>query len=456
VRNTTIRLSKSTFLLPRDSKKKQRKFIEHGGTARTIASAYYKLTCILLYAVSLLGAFALTPTALLARVSVLQPSCVLGAGVPINCFDRSEFIGDISLNAQNTPFIQPNGNVMPSDRFIAGVNLEVEGRLTNAGSNNPSGTQKDHPFSLVDSVTVQGYHRIRKNQETFYVVRGPEIYQLAKIYETLAPYWVNTPSSGGSATTFTTTASATNDFRFMLPVFFPPEAMPVNKQIQYLLDAPNYDRLTLTVQWGDDQSVFTYGSRTASTFTAFGSASGSPRCRTTVLFAQSGPSLFANVVPGRVFRNFLETLTGDILNTVPNSRQFNLDRGYILRSVLVKTGVKSTAVNAGNSAYNSLSDTIYANVKVYRGQNKLIRWYVDFYTLKQVESMMNYSIQPDTGYGLIDFAKHGVPAEALDTTALTAGPIGDVDLFLQADTTGASNQGALIVQQVLRFTPSKA
>lgn len=440
--------------------RKARQWAEHGGTARCIAFSLSRLLMPIMLAMielATIGSAFMLPSLMYGRTLATQNVMGFAApNVPIVCASRSEPIGDILLNNVNAAYIQPNGNVLPSDRFMFGVNLQWEGRITNAASNNPTGVQADQPFALVDTVTIQGYHRIRKNQETFIVLRGPEIYELAKIYQTVAPYWVNAPSSGGSATSLSTTASATNDARFSLPILFVPECMPINKQIQYLLDAPNYDRLTMVVNFADDQNVFTYGTRTASTFTAFGSASGNPRIRITGLFAQAGPTLFANFVPGRVFRTVLENTTGDIVNTVAKSRQFNLDKGYLDRSFLIKTGVKSTAVNAGNNSYNSLSDTIYANITIYRGQNKLIRQWVDMFSLKQTDAAIKFSVLPDKGYALIEFAPHGVPAECLDTTGLVAGPTGDVDLFLQADTTGAANQAALCVQQVLRFTPSKA
>jgi hypothetical protein len=442
--------------------RKARKFVEHGGQSRVIAGVglhffarYFNfiLGFFVLIALSAMGFAHMAPFGALASVAAAGGK----TNVPIVTAARPEFIGDISYTGATSVGILPtNGGLVPGDRFMFGMILQMEGRITNAASNNPTGVTADQPFALVDTATISGYHRIRKNNEVFYQVRGPEIYELSKIYSTVAPYWNNVASSGGSTTQLSTTASATNDYRFALPIVFPPECLPIQKQVWFLLDCPNYDRLTLTLNFGDDLSVFTYGTRTAPTFTAYNSASGTPRCRVTGIFAQAGPTLFGNVVPGRVFRTIQENTTGDILNTKSASRQFNLKKGYLWRSALLKTGVKSTATTGNNSAYTSLSDTIYANIYLYRGTNKLIRLWCDYFGIKETDAQLNYASLPDKGYALIDTAPHGTPKECVDTSGLVAGPTGDVDWFLQSDIVGASNQAALILEQELRFTPTQA
>lgn len=367
---------------------------------------------------------------------------------------RQEFIADISLSATNSVNMLPtNGGLIPNDRFMYGMFLQFEGRMTNPGSGNPTGTQADAPFSLLDTISIQGYHRVRGQNEPFINLRGPDLYNLDRLYTSHIPYVV--PNSQGApvfTVSLSTTASATNDIRFMLYLPFVPLQIPVQAQLGWLLDAPNYDTLKLTINYSDDKSVFT-GQTTAPTFSAFGSSTGNPRIRVQGQFALGGNSVFG-FVPGRVWRYFQENTSGDIVNTVTASRQYNIPRGNKIRGILIKTGVKSTTATAGNNVYNTLSDTIFTNLKVQRGLNKTIRYYQDFFGPK-TEIAHSYAMFAAQGYALIDFAQRGKLSEALDTVGLVAGPSGDTDLYVQADITGASNQAALFLVEELRGIPQR-
>lgn len=168
----------------------------------------------------------------------------------------------------------------------------------------------------------------------------------------------------------------------------------------------------------------------------------------------AGRSRFSGFVPGRMYLWVPTELTsGDITGGANNSRMFNIPRGYLIRSILLKTGVKATTVSGGNNAYSTLSNTILTNVKVFQGANKLIRWWPTIFGLQE-EAGVKYGGSTDTGYGLIDFAMNGDYTESLNTVASVAGATGDVDTFVQADIAGASNQGALALYEELRYAPS--
>lgn len=370
---------------------------------------------------------------------------------PFTASSRQEFIADITLTTTDTQYTLPtNGGLIPNDRFMYALWLTFEGRMTNAGSGNPTGTQADAPFSLIEQINVSGYHRVRGQNEPFVLIRGADLYNFIRIMTGQIPYVV--PNSAG-APTFTIslalTASATNDIRFTLMLPFTPLRVPIPEQTNWLLDAPNYDRLQLQVSYSDDKSVFT-GQTSASTFSAFGSTSGSPRIRVEGQFALLNQSAFG-FIPGRVWRYFQENTSGDITGsgTITNSRQYNIPRGNRVRNILMKTGVKSTTVTSGFNAYNTLSDTIFTNIKVQRGLNKSVRFYSDYFKI-QNETAHSYGMYPRSGYALIDFAQRGNLNEALDTVGLVAGPSGDTDLFVQADVAGAANQGALFLIEELR------
>ena len=361
---------------------------------------------------------------------------------------RLEKIGDIILGNTNQDFFLPtNGGQLPSDRFMYALQFRFRGRVTFA-ANGPSGVQADAPFSLIEYIKVSGYHRPRKMQEEFINVRGSELRRLTEIYTRSAPNL--TPTSLTTGNTFNDI-----DFSFWLP--FVPAALPVNQQGGYLLDAVNYNALKLDVRFADDFNIFTGQTAGAAAFSAFGGSTGAPVLTVMGLFAQDPNNQFQGFVPARTWRLFQEVTGGAMVNGGTNQRLFDIPTGYLIRKVLMKTGLKSTTVSSGNNAYNSLSNSVFQNIYVMRGTNKLIRWYPDQVDL-QNELLMSFGLQSfPTGYAIIDFAQRGVVQEALDASGLVAGPSGDIDLFVQADIpNGLANQAALFLSEEIRGVPAVA
>lgn len=342
--------------------------------------------------------------------------------------------------------LQPPNNIVPNDRFLSGMLLQYEGRITNAGAGNPTGVQADAPFALIDTVIMQGTHRLRGQPEQFINARGADLRELARIYESSAP--LVAPAALGLG------PLAANDIRFTIPIWFYPERVSLGEKVDHLLDAPNYDALSLRIQVADDQNIFTYAARTAPTFSAFGSAVGNPVIRVGFWYAQAGRHAFEGFVPARVWRYFNEDASADITTTAANVRlqNMNVPRGNRIRNILMKTGIASAAVAAGNTSYNTLSNVILANVKVMRGVNKVTRFYADFFELSE-DVRINKAIAPTAGYALLDYAPNATVHENLDLTGAAAGPTGDVDVFIQADVTGAAGQRLMALWEEIRGFP---
>ncbi len=372
----------------------------------------------------------------------------------ITTVSRQELIGNISLaNTNAAATLNNGGGLLPADRWYKGLWLTFAGRMTNPGANGPTGVLADAPFSLIQNVQVSGYHRLRGANEVFINMRGVDLYNLNRIYSMSVP--AMEPASTGYPTftpSLSVTASATNDIRFSIYVPFTPLNIPIDSQFGYMLDAPNYDRLTLTVQFSDAKSVFT-GQTVQPTFTAYGSNSGSPSINVTGEFVLGGNNLIG-FVPARTWRYFQESTTGDIVAaSTSNSRLFNLPRGNYIRGVMVKTGIKAATVTGGNDAYLSYSDTVLSTLQVFRGTNRVIRSFVDFKTIKEANQFDG--MYPQTGYAMIDFVRNWQLGESLDTTGLVAGATGDVDVYLQANITGGAATAALFAVEELRGKPYK-
>jgi hypothetical protein len=348
---------------------------------------------------------------------------------------RPEFIGDITVTQNGELQLSADDGGLPKDRFLAGLILQFRGRFTMPGSGNPTGVTADERFGFLDRVIVKGYHKIRRADEEFFNLRGADLRELDRIYGIHAPY--SAPAA------LTLTASAANDVEFIVWVPFVPLGMPLKQQAMWLLDAPNYQQLRLKIKTGDTDSIFT-GQTTEPTLSAYGSASGSAVIRVTGLFSIGGDSKLGGFVPGRVWRHTREVTSGDIVSgNAAGSRLFELPRGNKIRNLLLCTGALSTAATAGNRVFATKSDTILTDLHVFRGLGRHIRKYTGFPVMSE-EIAMSFGLAPSTGYGLIDFANHGVGGEVLETRDLIAGPTGDVDLFLQAAIAGASNQAAVL------------
>lgn len=176
---------------------------------------------------------------------------------------REETIGAVPYVANSAQVLPSQGGILPSDRFYYGLRLKIRGRITDAAGGAPAVQYADWPWSLVNRIQIKGYHRPRAADETFFELRGPDIREFFSVTQgafatllvataaapILTPVLPRTALNG-----FAAGANLTTDFIFFLDIIFPP-AWPVpspginRQQAQWLLDAPNYDRLTMTVFW---------------------------------------------------------------------------------------------------------------------------------------------------------------------------------------------------------------
>jgi hypothetical protein len=344
-----------------------------------------------------------------------------------------------ATNVVRNQQVQPPNNIFPNDRFLWGITLEWEGRITNAVVNPPNGVLPDAPFNLIDTIIVQGTDRIKQQKVVIMNVRGSSLAQLVKI-QANSPQDV-TPGAGLSIA-----PGAANDIRFYIDVPFVPLNMPFHQQVDWVFDATNYDALQLLIQVADDNNIFTYGAggRGAPTFSAFGAATGSPRIRLLGIYVMFGPNMGEGFKPGRVYRYFNEDTSQDVLATAAKVQlnNGNLPRGRQIRSVLQKTGTKSTAVSSTNTAFATVSNANLANLFLYRGTNKTIRNYLDQFHIRHVNGL-RYSNFPNTGYNLWDFAPNGTIHESLDLRNAIAGATGDILTYFQADVTTLGANSAI-------------
>lgn len=102
--------------------------------------------------------------------------------VPITALQRMEYIDSITF-AENTQQTLPtNGGLVPTDRFLHSLVLEFRGRLTMPATGNPTGTEADGHAAIIERITIEGYHRIRRQQEKIIDVRGADLEMFQRFY----------------------------------------------------------------------------------------------------------------------------------------------------------------------------------------------------------------------------------------------------------------------------------
>ena len=362
--------------------------------------------------------------------------------VPITAFSRYEHIDSITFSENSTQTLPTNGGLLPNDRFMSYLILEFRGRLTMPAATGPSAVRAESMAAIIERVSIEGYHKARRQQEKFIDLRGADLELLQRIYS--PGTFIKTP-------TLSVTANATNDMIFQLLVPFTPQRMPVAVQAGYLLDCPNYESLKLTVQWGDFKNIVVPGA-TAATWSAYGTTTGSPTLRVAGGFAIQ-PARFGNFIPGRIWRYFNELTGSTATTTNTQSRLFDIPRGFDVRAVVMKSGTKATDTTAGNNAYQTLTDWA-TDIRINLGLNKSIRRYLDGNGV-HADLVTSYNLASRiTGLNPLDFAQYGAPGEVLATRPLISGPTGNVDLYVSADVTGASNQAAVFMMEEWRYRPS--
>ncbi len=381
-----------------------------------------------------------------------------------NTDSRFEPIGDIVippglLVSAEYRLPSQNGN-LPMDRFIHSLQLDVQLRLTNAVAAELA-VNVDAPYSIINRVVVEGYHRIRNANETIIDLRGPDLHHLLK-------YYVGTEVFDQSTTPLGIVLANTNDICFSLQIPFVPLMIPSNVAAGYLLDAPNYDQLRLRVFLGDLQNLFTTGVGSTETVGPYlGNAALPARIRVSGYFAHAGAGLFKGFVPGRVWRYFSEVLGATMTTTANGVRLFNVPKGNRLRAVMLKSGVKAVTT-AGNDAFITVGDFILNTVRFNRGLNKPIRTYNDFLSghgeqvyMKRMQqgafrgaAAAPATIYPtQTGHLLMDWCPKGHLNDILDLRGQVAGATGDVDTYIDANVVGVAGQAAVAVWEELRGFP---
>ena len=356
--------------------------------------------------------------------------------VPTKALYKPESIETLRFLPSSSLTLSGNGGQLPKDRYMTGLIIQYRGRITNAGSGNPTGTNAGGMFNLIDRVRVYGKHRFRRSDDTIIDLSGVNLAQLELVYTRVAPV------TSGS---LSTSASATQDISFAVFIPFTPMAVSPIEVRNHLLDAPNYDTLYCKIDTGAYGSVFS-GHSTAGTFSAFGSASGDGVINVMGIYASEPSTNFSGFIPGYLSRYSKDSIAGVMNTTNSKSRILDVPKGSRLRGLLLKTGTLQTGLGTLR-AFASLSDDLLTNIVLNRGTNRRV-WDSPNFQMARSLAKITKGVSPETGYLLMDWVNTGDMSQSFSTNDMVAGATGEVDFYLEAQVAGASNQIAeLIVEE---------
>lgn len=342
--------------------------------------------------------------------------------------------------AQEVVQFRSDASGFPLDRFYYGVMAEVSGRLA-IGTADALAEAAESPLTFLERIHIYGQHRRRNEQTDIVDLRGASAFhKFGTIYRSRSPS--NTGAMG--------LTTGDNDFRFFVPIIFPPQKISVLQQAGFLLDAPNYEWIQADFHMGDGNSVLDADATTTFTLTAFGSASGTPSIRLHRMI----PNLRGErvgLITGLV-RHYSRFITGSKMTTTATKvNLFDVRPGNSYRSFLLKTGVKTTYASAGFNAFASLSDGILSNLRFVR-EDIAQREYATFLMGREYLSEQ-YGVDVPLGYSGFDFSEFGDIRTVFDTAAFKKD---NIDALIEADVVGAANQEMEIIIEEIVGGPIRA
>jgi hypothetical protein len=365
-----------------------------------------------------------------------------------------------------------------TDRKIKWLDFHMRGRFTNAatgptlrtgplllnalfantGYTAPAAaTNSNIIFSLIQQITVRGQH-LKYGSQTLIQMRGEAIAEyLALMLPNYVPQY-SISANGGALLKFgpiDTTAAHTNDFDFVLPVpLYPPDISSADS-VMYCVHGPDWPgNFYVDVLFADGSALATANPPTS--FTAFGSATGSPSVQILSERPLLGKDYMSSIRGAITFRITFTSQPQAQVSTGGGTgvKLSDLQVGKDTTRIFLKTGVQGTGESAGVIAYGSLSDTIVTQTVIaLDSRNLRFQGTNGDPALQDYMARMWYRWIP-AGYRMIDFISNtgmgpANPKSAFGSSQLTAARKFELD----GDTTAAANQIAEVVQEMLLGAP---
>lgn len=344
--------------------------------------------------------------------------------------------------AQNTEVIPVGDLTRP--KWLWGLLCEFKGRVavaTAAATN----VLAEAPQSLINYIKVEGQHKTLGNRTIFYL-RGPSAMQLVNLYGRGRTLTLN---NGGIVPNAANLAVGNYDFDMAFIIPFPPQGIPLSQQAMFMLKTEDWKTLQIRVAFGDPTALVTTIGTAVFSFSAFGSATGSPVFTINTIEPQLG-SFRNSINPALVRRSWQDVTTPLTAASGTDLLLAPLTTGYRYRAATFKQMTVATARSAGVvvAAQNGLSDGLVTRELVKLDQ-ALIRNPFNTFAAKEWTGYASEFSQP-TGYALTEFCEGGDIRTAFPAHRLT--PSNRFEF--RGDVVAAANQQGELIEEYIEGNPS--
>ena len=333
-------------------------------------------------------------------------------------------------------------------RPLESLEVVLRGRLVIGTANYTAGVP-EAPQTLVERIVVRGNHRVWGSQVPI-DISGASAFVWQRIFQQVGnTLLLGTTRSADPGQPFvgttgmTTGATGTYDFEvhYRIPVW--PLQWSRRQAVPFLWRQEDWSNtLTMEITVGDRTSLGTPAGGTTTTWTAFGSASGSPSIEVFANYSLLG-SFARSGVPGLVIRSE-QVVTPALVSTTTNAQLGAELRKQITTNVVIKSGIRLTGTTSGVNVFASLSDVQLDRTRILVDQ-KPIRDIGRNYAAKNYYGSMFGTVIPQ-GYLLLSFTEGGNNLVALRGEKVPQGAA----FVLNTDvlTADANNRQTLIQEQV--------
>lgn len=315
------------------------------------------------------------------------------------------------------------GNFVTLDRPLVGFVLRNSGRLVVGTAAYDAGVPESFA-NLIQRVFVQGQHVIWGNT-TPWDISGATLFSLPLAFQSKGNTFLSSTTRQGdpgqpfvqTANLITTPATGTIDYDvyYWMPAgpFLGTAPSAKRHQVPFFWRPEDWNGpLIFNVGVGDKTALGTPNAGTTTTWTAFGSAAGSPSLQLFAVYSQLGPARYG-YVPGSNALMIRDEAAAPTLLTGATSQQTLLAQlqSYITTNVLIKTGINLTGTTAGVQAFSSLSDVQLDQTSVLIGNRYLKNNGSNLAMKEYVQAWMGTVIPQ--GYFNLPFTESGNPFTAL-------------------------------------------
>jgi len=270
--------------------------------------------------------------------------------------------------------IKPNSPI-PIARAIESIHVVWRGRLVIGTADYTTGIP-EAPQTLIERIIIRGNHRQWGNQ-VFVDISGATAFAGLRCYQPRGNIALNgttligdlsspLPSTGINAGT-----QGTYDLELHYEIPMAPwGAWNARMAVPYLWREEDFgNSLAIEVVVGDRTSLGTPAGTTTTTWTAFGSGSGSPSVEMYANYCMLGP-LQGVGTNGIVFRS--EIVATPSLTAVTSGTQLGAQlRKVVTTNLLLKTGILLTGTSAGVNVFASLSDVQLTRTRIVAAQKPI-------------------------------------------------------------------------------------